>query len=65
MQIDPSAPLTAPSKDTTGDGHHVPLSTLALAHPALQRLQKRLAEGTDAGDAVTAYSRMHHRHNRS
>lgn len=34
-------------------------------NPALQRLQSRVMESTEAGVMITSYDRMHHRHNRS
>lgn len=34
-------------------------------NPALQRLQQRLLEVTDASQVITSYDRMHHRHSRS
>jgi hypothetical protein len=35
------------------------------ANPALQRLQTRILQNTDASEVITSYDRMHHRHNRS
>jgi hypothetical protein len=37
----------------------------STTNPALQRLQQRMLEGTDAGEVITSYDRMHHRHSRS
>jgi hypothetical protein len=34
-------------------------------NPALQRLQRRVLEGTNPGEVITSYDRMHHRHSRS
>lgn len=35
------------------------------SNPALQRLQGRVLEGTQASELITSYDRMHHRHSRS
>ncbi len=37
----------------------------APTNPALQRLQQRVLERADTGEAITSYDRMHHRHSRS
>jgi hypothetical protein len=34
-------------------------------HPALARLSRRLSEEGAAGEVITSYDRMHHRHSRS
>lgn len=34
-------------------------------NPALQRLQARVMAGSEAGEVITSYDRMHHRHSRS
>lgn len=32
---------------------------------ALQRLQSRILENSEASEVISSYDRMHHRHNRS
>ena len=59
------SPHSLPSSEHAAGDIRGVLTKQTQAHPALARLRRRLADVPVGDDAITAYSRMHHRHNRT